>query len=222
MIQIKPKAFFFDFDGVICDSEKFHMFSTLRVLKKHDIEFTEDYYFKELLGFDDKDLFKHLFNQEDKDLDQQTLKQLIRDKNQMFLDVIEKKAVFFDGVIDLIQKLFSKKISLAVVSGALSNEVEHCLKKGELSQYFLFSICADHVTRSKPSSECYARAYERMLKHVPDLKLVDCWALEDSPSGLIAASGAGMKTIGITNSATEEDLGMADHVIKHYSEIEIP
>lgn len=221
MIQISPKAFFFDFDGVICDSEKAHMFSTMKAIKEHNIQFSEDYYFEKLFGFDDVGLFEHLFAKHGKELSPQTLKELMVSKNVEFMETIEEHILFFDGVKDLILRLHENKVPLAVVSGALSSEVKACLKKGKLDSYFEFIVCADHVRRSKPDPESYEKAFEKMVVKVPDLELQSCWVLEDSPTGISSAVGAGLKVIGITNSAAAPVLSEADVVIQDYSEIQM-
>jgi beta-phosphoglucomutase len=221
MVQISPKAFFFDFDGVICDTEKLHMLAALYVLKPHEIKFTENYYFEKLFGYDDKGLFEHLFESTGQKLNKETLKQLITEKNTVFMDQIESAIIYFDGVVELIQSLHAKSIPLAVVSGALSQEVEACLKKGKLDRYFQFTVCADNVSRSKPHPECYMTAYQKMLANIPGLLPDDCWAIEDSPMGIESAVGAGLNVIGITNTTAAPVLSVADYVIDHYREIEI-
>lgn len=223
MITINPKVFFFDFDGVICNSEKAHMLAALKALEPHQIDFTEDYYFEKLLGFDDRDLFKYVFDEKGQTkLDKEALKKLLKDKNKVFMSQVEKHIIYFDGVVDFINDLHAKKIPLAVVSGARSREVIACLKKGGLDSLFKFFVCADHVTHSKPHRDPYEKAYLKMLGMVDTAFSPDeCWVLEDSPAGILSAQNAGMKTIGITNSLPRSDLALADHVIDHYREIKL-
>lgn len=219
--KISPKAFFFDFDGVICDSEKAHMLSTLKVAGEFNINFTEDYYFEKLFGFDDKGLFKHLFEKQNIDLNPETLSRLIKEKNQKFMGIIEEHVIFFDGVKNLMERLHQHNVPMAVVSGALSSEVQACLDKGQLSHYFRFIVCADQVKNSKPDPECYEVAFSKMQEFLPDLKKQDVWVLEDSPTGLNSALDADLKVIGITNSTHRIVLSKAHHIIKHYDEIEL-
>lgn len=220
MIRIRPKAFLFDFDGVICDTEKLHYLSTLKTIGRHNMSLEAEYYFEKLFGYDDRTLFDHIYQIHGKKLDKKTLKQLMLEKNEEFMRLVESKVIYFDGVVDLIVKMSEAKIPLAVVSGALSHEVAACLKKGELDRYFLFSVCADHVRSSKPDPESYERAYLKMGSYVTDLKLKDCWVLEDSPTGIASAKAAGLPVIAITNSAKKENLADADYIIANYDEIE--
>ena len=58
------KAIFFDFDGVLADDELIHFALVRDLAKEHGINVTREQYFKELIGFDDRDCFKHIFKQE--------------------------------------------------------------------------------------------------------------------------------------------------------------
>lgn len=221
MITISPRAFFFDFDGVIVDSEKIHMLAALEAVQGEGLSFSEEYYFQELLGYDDVGLFEHLWNERGRKLDGGMLRQLMRDKNSAFMQLIAAKVIYFDGVVDFIRALEGKNVPLAVVSGALSGEIKACLDKGGLAKHFKFIVSADLVKRSKPDPESYEKAWEDMLAHVPDLEKSECWAIEDSPAGISAAADAGLNVIGITNSVKAEQLVRADHVVSHVSEIKL-
>ena len=52
------RAVIFDFDGVITDSEVLHLRAFNQVLAQHNIEITEEVYYKEYLGFTDRDCFE--------------------------------------------------------------------------------------------------------------------------------------------------------------------
>lgn len=221
MIQISPKAFFFDFDGVIVDSEKIHMLAALEAARTHGISFTEDYYFDILLGYDDIGLFEHLWKDEGKPLTKAALKKLMLQKNTAFMQLVASKVLYFDGVAGFIRRLEARGVPMAIVSGALEKEITACLAKGDLAKHFKFIISADMVKTSKPNPESYERAWQDMLSYVPTLEKQDCWAIEDSPAGVSAAFDAGLNVIGITNSVSADALCWAQHVIAHVKEIEI-
>ncbi len=222
MPQIKPKVFFFDFDGVIVDSERQHMLATLEALKdRPDLLFEESYYFEKLLGFDDVGLFGSLWRKNNETLSAEELQKRRTLKNQALMKQLETASIFFDGVLDFIKIFATKKIPIAVVSGARRKEILACLQKGNLLDSFEFVISADDVKRSKPDPEPYETAYHNMLAKMPSLKPEDCWVIEDSPTGTASAKAAGLNVIGITNSVKREHLKQADFVITRYSEIEV-
>ena len=86
MTQIKqPRVFFFDFDGVICDTERLHFAASLLASTPHGMGFSEEYYFSKLIGFDDRGLFQHLFAEHKKELTPTSLMNLIQEKNKISL-----------------------------------------------------------------------------------------------------------------------------------------
>ncbi len=222
MIAIEPQAFFFDFDGVVVDSERQHMLATLEALKdRPDLLFSEKYYFEELLGFDDVGMFEFLWDKNNATLTDEELKARMLAKNQILMKRLETESIFFPGVIDFIKSFKSKNIPIAVVSGARRKEILSCINKGNLQAAFEFVVSADDVQRSKPDPESYSKGFAQMQSLVPNLDVKNCWVIEDSPTGIESAKGAGMKVIGITNSLSGDHLKFADHIVAHYNEIQI-
>ena len=56
-----PAAVLFDFDGVLVNSEPLHFQAFREVLAAEHIELTEEEYYNELIGFDDKGAFRHVY-----------------------------------------------------------------------------------------------------------------------------------------------------------------
>lgn len=221
MTNISPKAFLFDFDGVICDSEKAHMLAALKAIEPHQIGFTEEYYFEKLFGFDDVGLFNHLYHVNRKKPTPEALREFIEQKEELFLKLIDEQTTIYPGAEDLIRRLKTHNIPVGIVSGAFSNEIKMCLKNSSVAQEFEFIIGADMVNHSKPDPESYELGYTQMLSINPDLQKQDVWVLEDSPTGLRSAVGADLKTIGITNTTKAENLSAADFVVEDYNQIQI-
>lgn len=222
MINIKPQAFFFDFDGVVVDSERQHMFATLEALKdRPEMLFTEQYYFEKLLGYDDVGLFEYLWDKNQTELTKEELQARRMAKNQILMQRLKTESIFFPGVLDFIQTFQKLNIPIAVVSGARRREIEACITKGNLESAFQFIVSADDVKFSKPNPEPYLQGFEKMSALVPNLEKQNCWVLEDSPTGISSAKGAGLNVLGITNSVTAAQLTMAEHVVSHYNEIQV-
>ena len=68
-----PRAVLFDFDGVIVNSEPLHFYAFHEVLKAANVEITEDEYYRELIGFDDRGGFRHVFQKRGLPLEPKTL-----------------------------------------------------------------------------------------------------------------------------------------------------
>lgn len=222
MIEIQPKVFFFDFDGVIVDSERLHMWATLEALQnKPNFQFDEDYYFEHLLGFDDIGIFEFLWNDKKQKITPEELKEAMQKKNSALMQRLKEGSYFFPGVLDFIRSFKEKNIPIAIVSGALRKEILPCIEKAKITERFEFIVAADDVRHSKPDPESYEKAYHHMLEKNIELNPEDCWVIEDSPAGIASAKGAGLNVIGITNSLKKEALSQADFIVSHYSEIKI-
>ena len=55
------RAIFFDFNGVIIDDEKIQMKAFQEVLREHDVNITEEWYF-DSLGMDDRTFVRSMFS----------------------------------------------------------------------------------------------------------------------------------------------------------------
>ena len=151
------------------------------------------------------------------------------------MSLIKPKAFFFDfygviidsnenlrpGITDLIEKLDDRLIPLAVVSSSSQNHIESILQKHELDRYFQFIVSTDHVRWTKPHPEPYEIAYVNMCDEIPDLKKEECWALEDSPSGIESVKGAGLNALGITFTSPADTLSQADQIVAGFTDIEV-
>src|SRR5438105_4843590 len=83
-----PRAVLFDFDGVIVNSEPLHFHAFHEVLAEEQIELTEDEYYRELIGFDDKGAFKHVFQKHQKNLDPRTFLRVMTRKSEAMMELI--------------------------------------------------------------------------------------------------------------------------------------
>lgn len=94
------------------------------------------------------------------------------------------------GLYVLLDFLKSKQCKMAVASSSPRWEVEKHLKDAGVNDYFLGIVCGDMIENSKPAPDIYLKACE-LIGAEPK----ECYALEDSKSGLLSAYRAGCKTI---------------------------
>lgn len=63
-------------------------------------------------------------------------------------------------------------------------------------------VCAEDVTRGKPSPDAYLLAARELGVSPPD-----CLVVEDAPAGVQAARAAGMRVVGVTTTHQSDELG---------------
>lgn len=94
------------------------------------------------------------------------------------------------GLYVLLDYLRNINCKMIVASSSPRWEVEKHLKNAGVSDYFVDIVCGDMIENSKPAPDIYLKACE-ILEAAPG----DCFALEDSKNGLLAAYRAGCKPI---------------------------
>lgn len=77
-------------------------------------------------------------------------------------------------------------------------------------------VCADEIARGKPDPEGYLTAARRL-----GVDPAMCVVVEDTPPGLEAARGGGMRSIGVSGTYASSALSMANHVVSRLGELRI-
>src|SRR3954454_25002886 len=118
-----PRAVLFDFDGVLVNSEPLHFQAFREVLAAEHIELTENEYYNELIGFDDKGAFRHLYASRKLTLSPKTFLSLMARKSRAMMELIHRKQFSaLPGVEQFVRSLWRKR-PLAICSGALREEI---------------------------------------------------------------------------------------------------
>lgn len=216
------RAVIFDFDGVITDSEILHLRAFNQVLAQYNIEITEEVYYKEYLGFTDRDCFESVAGKNKLELDSEQIGTLIKQKNRIFEKLAATEAAIFEGVPEFLQMLTDNKIRRAICSGALLVDIQPILEKSQLGPFFEVIVSAEQIAKGKPDPEGFLLALTRLNEGSQNsIAANECVVIEDSHWGLEAAKAAGMHTVAITNTYEAEQLAMAEKVITRLSELSI-
>ncbi len=209
-------AVIFDFDGVIVDTEHLHHQAFQVVFEPLGMPITWERYVESYIGFDDRDAVRERHREAGRDLTDETMQDMIRRKARAFLDLVEQADLQpFPGVGELIREL-SGRVPLALCSGALSSDVEPILKRFALDGCFDTRVTADHVSVSKPHPESYRTALARLQELYPDRTLSPdrTVAIEDTPTGIESAAGAGLRVLAVGNSYSPDALTAAEIVVE--------
>jgi HAD superfamily hydrolase (TIGR01509 family) len=205
-------AIFFDFNGVIIDDEPLQMTAYQELLAEQGIELTENDYYGSL-GMDDETFVRAAFERGQKTLADDLLASLLADKVVLHRKLIEDELPLFPGIVTFL-KAASRHYSLAVVSMATLEEIAYVLDRARLRSLFSVIVSADDVNACKPAPDCYLIALnklneKRRAERMLPLLTSECLVIEDSPPGIEAGRGAGMRTLGVTNTVSEEQLRAA-------------
>jgi HAD superfamily hydrolase (TIGR01509 family) len=205
------KAFIFDFDGVIVDSEiywdRLSFESYLEIIP----EFTKEYD-SQLKGRNTNDIYDMLV----RDFGLNMSKKGYYKHMQKITDKIYGElSNILPGIEELLGLLRAKKIPIAIASSSERSWIESTLKRLKMDGRFGPIITAADVGVGKPNPAVFLEAAKQV-----DAQPEYCIALEDSKNGVRAAKDAGMTCIGLHHKeGYQQDLTAADIEIWELSEI---
>jgi len=201
------RAILFDFNGVIINDEPQHCEALTTTLAEYGIPLPRETYYREYLGFDDRECFRFTFELHGRAANPSALNAAIERKALHYAAAIRRSMTLVPGAVDFVRAAAREGLGLAVVSGALRREIELVLDHAGLRRYFGVVIAAEDVSLCKPDPQGYIRAREA-LGLAPDR----CVVVEDSLPGLAAARAAGLRCAVLTTSHPADALGAADAV----------
>ena len=157
----KIKAVVFDMDGVLIDSEKYHLQAYNEIFEELNLGMNlsrED--FKRFFGRGAKQIILQLFKENKIKKDPVKYATL---KDKRFREIIKRYAEPLPGVVELIKNL-SKEYRLCVASSAAYENVKLITRLLKVDKYFEFFISGDDVKDTKPSPEIYLKAAKKLTK----------------------------------------------------------
>lgn len=188
-------AVIFDFDGVIVDSEPMHEAALLRTVRGLGMDFTHARYMEEYIGYDDRDCFRALCRDHGRAVAAEEFARFQAEKAAAVRELIERgEARPFPGTLRLIEEV-SRRVPMAICSGALGDEIERILARLGLRARFGVVVSADDVPASKPDPAGYRMTAERL-----GVEAGRCVVIEDTPTGCRAALAAGMTVAAVCHS----------------------
>ncbi len=181
-------AVVFDCDGTLVDSMPAHFDAWCDALALFGAGgvFKEDVFFA-MGGRPTRDIVVELNDEYDLHLDPQAVAFA---KREAFLKRIHS-ITLIDEVAAFASSLRGK-IPMAIASGGSRRVVEKTLQIVGISDWFDEVVTADDVAEGKPAPDIFLHA-ARLL----GVSATKCLALDDAPSGILAARRAGMQVVAI-------------------------
>jgi beta-phosphoglucomutase len=205
-------AILFDFNGVIVDDEPQHCEALIATLGEDGFALDRDTYYREYLGFDDRECFRFSFARMGRATDEPALLRAIERKNAHYERAIRSSMRLVPGAEEFIESAALDGFQLAIVSGALRREIELVLDLAGLRPHFSEIVAAEDVSACKPDPEGYNLALSALA-----VAQRRCMVIEDSLPGLAAARAAGLRCVMLTTSHGEDACTDADLVWPDFS-----
>jgi beta-phosphoglucomutase len=212
-----PAALVFDMDGVLVDSNPFHLQKWVELLNEHHIPFNPSDLPRTILGQRNDTALRFYFGPASSDEECRRLSEALEAR---FRSAFAPHAKPLPGLARLIAECDAVGIPMAVASSATAKNIEFIVDALGFRRYFRYLISGDEVTRPKPDPEIYLAAAQR-LGVTPE----SCVAFEDSPVGIESAKRAGMKCVGIASTFPADQLRTetkAERVVASFEELSLP
>ena len=201
------KAFIFDMDGVIFDSERLYIDCCIEVAEKLGMDQIVETCHR-CIGVT-TEVTRAILLETYRDIDlvdrfREQSVALVRSKIDSGLLEIKP------GVRELLDFLCAKGCRIAIASSTRTDIVEKELADAGLIGYFSAVVGGDRAQRSKPNPDIFLKAAE-LLGEKPE----NCVVIEDSFNGIRAAKAAGMTALMVPDQLVpdEEIRGLADFVL---------
>ena len=176
-------AIFFDFDGVLIDSEPVHWACWREVLLPLGVSLEWEFYRDHCIGIDDREMLRMMAG----DRDWRDLWAQYPAKKELWRKRMIEAPPFplsLPATLDRLKPLYK----MAVVSSSSCQEIEPVMERAGLRGYFETVVGGSDVTHHKPDPEPYLLAASR-------LGVKRAVVLEDSEAGIASGRAAGFEVL---------------------------
>ena len=185
----RVRAIFWDFDGVLADTENAHIAAWERTFADMGLDVAPEVCAR-AAEIDDRTFLTevlaklHIANG---DIDGWMCR-----KQELIVPILIDSPRLYPGVVDTVERYFARGIRLGVVTTTWRANVAAVLDASKIADRFEFVIAKEDVRAMKPDPEAFALALKRLK-----LSAGSAIALEDSPSGIASARAAGLRVVAI-------------------------
>lgn len=211
MIDMIQKAVIFDMDGVLVDSEKLwkqaekEVFSSLGVnVTDTDSEVTKSMTTAEVSQF-----WFNKFPWQSKTLE--AVEQMVISR---VMELIMTEDCKIDGIKEFIEKLKINNYKIGLATNSPYKIIPIVLGKLEIAGLFDVISSAEFEEKGKPDPAIYINTAAKL-----NVATKNCFVIEDSNSGILAAKKAGMTVIAFTNRNPEIFFDIADLTINQFDNL---
>ena len=207
------KAIIFDLDGVLVDSEPFHVKVEKRLFNRFQLSISDEEH-AAYMGKAPDVMWSEIINNKNLSLTVDKMIELNSEESRKyFLSLPQIDPI--SGVINLLEELNDNDIPMAVASSSDRETIDIIMDKSGLGGYFQHVISSDQIGKSKPEPDIFLYT-AKLLGVVPE----SCIVIEDSTNGIKAAKSANMYCVAFNGASSDnQDQSMADIRIETFSEL---
>lgn len=206
------KACLFDLDGVLVDTARYHYIAWKELAGELGFVFTE-HDNERLKGVSRAASLNILLEIGGIELAEDEKVRLAEQKNNRYVEYIAKmdSSEILPGALDFLKECREHGIKVAL--GSASKNAMTILNNTGLTPYFDAIIDGTHTSAAKPDPEVFLLGAQAV-----GIAPESCVVFEDAEAGILAATRAGMRSVGI---GSPETLGDANLVVPSLQQISV-
>jgi beta-phosphoglucomutase len=205
------RGIIFDLDGVLVSTDEYHYRSWVRLCNEEGFTFFDREFNHQFRGVGRMQCVHILLTAAGEHYTPERQKEIAERKNRYFADSLETVTpeCLLPGALEMLHALRERGIKVAVASN--SRNAKPIIEKTGISGLLDVIVDGYDIANSKPDPEPFLLAAKRLA-----LLPADCLVVEDAVAGIVAASGAGMRSLGV---GTPDMLPNATTIVRDLSEI---
>ena len=204
------KAYLFDLDGTLVDSEKLKGKALAETCSLFGGTVDVNVY-KTVMGERWLNVTSHFFTMAKIEPE---IEEFNAEFKKIYQELLLKELTPNPNVVELLFKLKALRKKMGIVSSGSDWMVDQVLSQMELSEFFDLVISKEQVTKLKPDPEAYLLALKKL-----GLSSAEVLIFEDSNSGLIAARNANCDSIAFKHEFNaNHDLSLAIQTISDFND----
>lgn len=198
-----------DLDGVVVNSEPLHLESFNTILAKQHVRITKEQWRDHYTGHGDAQIWALISRKYGLSIANPR-----EERHRTYHVIAKERLLVVRGLHDFLAFLESRGVKAII---ATNGSAENVLLEVQIAHVeHLPRVTKMMVEHPKPAPDLFLLAVERL-----DLSPKTCIAIDDSPTGIIAAKSAGIAAIGMMTTVGEHALhdAGADFVVRDFVEL---
>ncbi len=195
-------AVIFDMDGLVLDTESIYRHAWQQAANLMGYNFSDDFCLS-LSGLPYENVTARILSTYSVDFNLAEFNEL--SGRCWYVWVNTHGIAIKSGFRPLLDAVIERKIPYCLATNSQAGCARECLAYAGLSDVFTVLVSRDDVQHAKPLPDIFLKAADRL-----QVKITECLALEDSYTGVMAASRAGAYVVGVP-SLWPVDVRMSDH-----------
>ncbi len=205
------KAILFDFDGVVVQSEDVYDRATKKLGEMYGVVIPSPFY-EANRGISEALFYSRFKTEFSLDVEIASL----QEKGKKLLWAEFSSSVHYTpGFQQFYTKIREHVNHVALVTATPRPLIDEIFKNSNISVDFDFIVTSSDVENTKPAPDSYLKACDKI-----GVDPAQALVIEDSPTGLRAATAAGCQTIAITTSCAKDSLKEANFIVDSFGELE--